>query len=209
MNPTIIYRVRSPEPTSTCIYFRQYEIPAPYQSPCEIYIATNKQNNTQISETQSIHRDLKQIKDDIRQIKQQQQQQQQQQLTSPTFYTINQEYPSEATFINTPPTSRHRPPASSTNSIFYCTDCDSIIEKRPHVERSIHRPKTGTTTYQDSYKRRTPSPKPIGYVCYPVYTDRSQSLKELQKRMLSSSTTVHHCVPPTLASFENKYPTRR
>ncbi|CAF3675393.1 unnamed protein product [Rotaria sp. Silwood1] len=201
MYPTVIYRVSSPETTPTCVYVDHNESSVSIQPPYKILVTTNNRNDIARADTKTIYTELKQIKNDIRELKKQQ--------TSPTFYKIKQEYQNDVSSMSTPFSSNNQPNLYSQNAIHYCNECDSILEERAYAQNPIFRPKTAATTYRDSYKRVSSSPQPIGYLCYPVYSERAVTLKELQKQFPSLSPAVQNrpqWIPP---SVKNAYSQRR
>lgn len=198
MYPTVIYRVDSPPTTPRCIYMDHYETSISTQQPYEIIVTTNNRNDTAMSDTRVIRRELNQIKNDMKELKRQQ--------SSPTFIMVKQDYPNDASATSISSSSNNQTKLSPQNPFYYSNDYHQIVEEQNYTQR---RPKTATTVYQESYKPIYSSPSPIGYVCYPVYSERAPTLGELQKRIPSLSSAVQnrpHWIP---TSGKNNYANRR
>ncbi|CAF3394252.1 unnamed protein product [Rotaria socialis] len=201
MYPTVIYRIDSPATTPTCIYVDHHETSTSTRQPYHILVTTNNRNDAATSDTRAIRRELNQIKHDMKELKRQQ--------TSPTFLMVKQDYSNDVSSTSTSFSSNNQNKLSSQNPFYCCNEYHHIVEEQTYAERPMLRPKTGTTVYQDSYKPVSSSPSPIGYVCYPVYSERPATLKELQKRIPSLSPAIQNRPRWIPTSAKSNYSNRR
>lgn len=207
-NSSVSYR--RPYETSVS-YYRPYETRVSYQFPCEsavsyrypcestvsyqypyeIVVKREDRNNGFVPETTAIRRDLKQIKNDIREIKQRQ--------PSSAYYVLKEESSSNVYCpICNSSTSKSQPKQCSEIPLYYCEKCQSFVEKRPYTLGPIIRSMTPTTTYQDSYQRPTYSA-----------THRRITLNELQTEHPPSSAPAQHPRHWIPTASKNNYPHRR
>ncbi|CAF0915611.1 unnamed protein product [Rotaria sordida] len=202
MYSTVIYRPTSSATTQTNNYNNRYESSTSTQQPKTTSLSTNnKSNEVVMSNARAIRHELNHIKNDIKELKRQQ--------TSPIYLLIKSTSPNNVSSMYTSISSNNPCRLSSQNSMYYCNECNRYINERTSPQYSIFKPKTATTTYQDSYNREWSSSAAANYVCYPIHENRSTILKELQKKYPSLSPAVEIRPNWISPSSKSSYPYRR